>query len=120
MELEAWAERAGGVEAWEVGAWDLGGLWRALDADRGELAARARRFHATLARWTSETASELAEQEGVETVVLGGGVFQNVLLLGMVREQLEAKGLRVLSPRALPPNDGGLALGQLYLAALTA
>jgi hydrogenase maturation protein HypF len=43
-------------------------------------------------------------------------VFQNRLLLARTRASLEADGLRVLVPGALPPNDGGIAYGQLAVA----
>jgi hydrogenase maturation protein HypF len=49
-------------------------------------------------------------------VALAGGVFQNILLLQMTQEMLEAEGFRVLVPQRLPPNDGAIAVGQAATA----
>ncbi len=54
---------------------------------------------------------------GADTVALGGGVFQNLVLLELAVGFLEAKGLRVLIHREVPTNDGGLSLGQAEIAA---
>jgi hydrogenase maturation protein HypF len=48
-------------------------------------------------------------------VALGGGVFGNALLLAATERLLAVRGFRVLRPRLLPPNDGGLALGQILV-----
>jgi hydrogenase maturation protein HypF len=48
--------------------------------------------------------------------VLSGGVFQNRLLLARTASLLRTAGLRVLVPERLPPNDGGIAYGQLAVA----
>jgi hydrogenase maturation protein HypF len=50
-------------------------------------------------------------------VVLSGGVFLNVLLTQEVTSRLEQSGFRVSRHRLVPPNDGGLSLGQLAVAA---
>jgi hydrogenase maturation protein HypF len=65
--------------------------------DRVEVATIAARFH-------------------TDTVVLSGGVFQNRRLLGQTASLLAESGLRVLMPERLPPNDGGIAYGQLAVA----
>ena len=79
-------------------------------ADR---AALAYGFHETIARWVGN----VAEQVGVPVVGLTGGVFQNALLVRLTRAELTSRGFAVLTHRVVPPNDGGLALGQLAVAA---
>jgi hydrogenase maturation protein HypF len=119
IEMEALAARHPLRERYDAGAWNLADLWKELLSDgNGSVEARSRRFTGTIARWTWETLQSLAEATGFATVVLGGGVFQNVLLLDELTTVLEADGFRVLVPRYLPPNDGGIALGQLYLGAV--
>ena len=94
-------------------------LLRALVAGRragaqpGTLAAA---FHDAVARAVGQAAARHAARTGLGTVALSGGVFQNTLLLRLVQEELEARQLRVLTHRQLPPNDGGLALGQAVVA----
>jgi hydrogenase maturation protein HypF len=68
------------------------------------------RFHRAVADLIVDLAGE-----DTEIVALTGGVFQNALLLRLSRDGLERKGLTVISHRLVPPNDGGLALGQLLV-----
>ncbi|MGH7689427.1 MAG: carbamoyltransferase HypF, partial [Gemmatimonadaceae bacterium] len=82
--------------------------------DRGRLAAV---FHESLAAGTADFVGALAAREGINQVALGGGVFQNVRLLTSLSRRLQALGLRVLTPRLLPPNDGAVAYGQAAVAA---
>ncbi len=85
---------------------------------QGEPAAElAARFHATVARAVAGLAVELRDQAALEEVALGGGCFQNALLLHAVRRHLEAAGIGVLTPRALGPNDGAVSYGQAVVAA---
>lgn len=99
-------------DAWTVDwAPTLAGLL--ADQARGESPARlARRFHRSLA----QAIREVAVAVGIETVVLSGGCFQNRLLTEMTLAALEAAGLRAFIHRRVPPNDGGLALGQVMAA----
>jgi hydrogenase maturation protein HypF len=71
--------------------------------DAADLAAD---FHASVARATAELARRGCEAAGLDTVALGGGVFQNARLLESVRARLEREGLRALLPHRLGPNDG--------------
>jgi hydrogenase maturation protein HypF len=78
----------------------------------------AARFHAGVADLVAELAGRIRGETGLHTVVLGGGVFGNALLLSGARRRLEGRGFTVLTPEQLPANDGGLALGQLMVGAL--
>ncbi|WP_081239089.1 carbamoyltransferase HypF [Streptomyces viridosporus] len=80
----------------------------------------AARFHRAVARlvWTVCVAAR--EAAGLRTVALTGGVFSNVLLASACARELRATGFTVLRHRDVPPNDGGLALGQLVVAARAA
>jgi hydrogenase maturation protein HypF len=77
----------------------------------------AARFHNAIAVTTAATCACLAEEHGLRTVVLSGGVFQNRLLLERTMPLLTANGLRVLVPTLLPPGDGGISYGQAAVAA---
>ena len=95
-------------------------LVRAVVADlqRGtEPAVVAARFHAGLAAVLVRAAVGAAGERGRDTVALSGGVFQNLLLLGAIRDGCAAAGLRVLVHSRLPCNDGGISLGQVAVAA---
>jgi hydrogenase maturation protein HypF len=77
----------------------------------------ATRFHAAIAAGAVAACTRAASEHGVEQVVLSGGVFQNRRLLTETASGLEAAGLRVLVPERLPCNDGGIAYGQVAVAA---
>ncbi len=96
------------------------GDWRPLiealedDVRRGLPASRiALRFHNALVNWIVEVAARM----GVRDVCLSGGVFQNGYLVERAAALLEARGHRVWTHQRVPPNDGGIALGQAVLAA---
>ena len=75
------------------------------------------RFHQGVAAMIGEACGLLRERSGLGTVALSGGVFQNLLLLGTVVDLLEGLGFRVLTHSRVPPNDGGISLGQAVVAA---
>ena len=77
----------------------------------------ASRFHNGIAAATASAVVAGAARCGVETAVLSGGVFQNRRLLESTAALLRDAGLRVLTPERLPPNDGGIAYGQVAVAA---
>ncbi len=69
-------------------------------------------FHETLAEMIAKICEILTKKEKINTVALSGGVFQNTLLLELCHEKLEKKNITVLLHSMVPPNDGGIALGQ--------
>ena len=71
------------------------------------------RFHRAVADLIVEEASQ--ESGTSQTVALSGGVFQNALLLELTLTGLHARGIHVITHRCVPPNDGGIALGQLLV-----
>ena len=72
----------------------------------------AARFHNALANWILA----VAQRSGLRQIVLSGGVFQNSYLAERAAALLEARGCRVYTHQRVPPNDGGIALGQAVLA----
>ena len=125
MELEAACDPS------ERGAYEFDVVMGVLDARPAILAARrdltrgvdvgivASRFHHALAHATADDCARLAGDRGLDTVVLGGGAFQNRRLLERAESRLARAGLRVLVPVRLPPNDGGVSFGQAAIAAMT-
>lgn len=93
----------------------LGELADAVGAGGG-VAELAARFHETVARMLADAAESACERKSVATVVLSGGCFANRILLSRVVDLLEGRGLRVLMNRHVPAGDGGLSLGQAYVA----
>jgi hydrogenase maturation protein HypF len=77
----------------------------------------AARFHNGVADAIARTCAILRARTGLGVVALSGGVFQNLLLLDRTASRLEADGFRVLVHGRVPPNDGGISLGQVAVAA---
>jgi hydrogenase maturation protein HypF len=73
-------------------------------------------FHRALAAGLARWVAQAAESTGLRTVALAGGCFLNALLTALLVPRLTTLGLRVLEARQAPPNDGGIALGQAWVA----
>ena len=77
----------------------------------------AARFHNTLAAAIGDGCARIREAEHLKRVCLSGGSFQNMKLLRRAVAELRGRGFEVFLHAQVPPNDGGLALGQLAVAA---
>ena len=87
-------------------------IWHGVDPGR-----ISTKFHNTIISVIFESVKEIREEEKTCKVVLSGGVFQNKYLLAGTESILRENGFRVYSHSAIPTNDGGIALGQLIIAA---
>lgn len=76
----------------------------------------ARRFHRSVAEMVLRGALHARLRTGLQQVVLGGGVWQNRLLLSLTEQVLVQNGFQVYAPERLPAGDGGIALGQAVIA----
>jgi hydrogenase maturation protein HypF len=76
----------------------------------------SRRFHRTLVEVLTRVCRILRDEQGLEKVALGGGVFQNRTLLTELEARLSMEGFRVYSKALVPSNDGGISLGQAVAA----
>lgn len=130
MLLEGLAERAASrparvrEEDWRIEAVPGGGVLDLLPllaalADADDPAQAAADFHATLAAALADWIGAAAGTQDIATVALAGGCLLNEVLRRALTGRLEAAGLRVLVARQLPPNDGGLSLGQAWVARQT-
>jgi hydrogenase maturation protein HypF len=72
----------------------------------------AARFHNALVNWILDVAA----QAGPKQIVLSGGVFQNRYLTERASAALESRGFEVHTHQRVPPNDGGIALGQAVMS----
>lgn len=78
----------------------------------------AAQFHLAVVDWMRTVACRIRETRGITRVGLSGGVFQNALLTQLATKALSQERFNVLTHRLVPCNDGGLALGQAWLARL--
>lgn len=93
-------------------------MWQALldDLNRLEKPQIAAKFHRGLANAIASMVEQICPGR-IEQIVLSGGGFQNQVLLELVSDRLHHLGLQVLTHSVVPPNDGGLSLGQSAIAA---
>lgn len=80
----------------------------------------AAKFHHAVAALLVQMSLRQRRQTGLNRVALSGGVFQNITLLDLAVRQLQANNFTVLTHRRVPPNDGGLALGQAIIGGMKA
>jgi hydrogenase maturation protein HypF len=131
MALEAMAGTSGDARGYPFGLetqtipWiiDPAPMWKALLADLADgvpAATVAACFHHGLAEAFCDAALRIARDNDAQAIALGGGVFQNGLLLQACLTRLGAASLPVLSPAQVPANDGGLAYGQAVIVAARA
>jgi len=102
-------------EAYPLSSGDWGPLIQAIVADQRagvSVPLIAARFHNALVGWILDVAAEA----GLKRIVLSGGVFQNRYLTERAAAKLESRGFTVYTHRQVPPNDGGIALGQAVMA----
>jgi len=125
MLLEALAQRHGVVPPQEQGfmlhadgTLDLLPLLSRL-ADEKNAALGAALFHSTVAHALAEWALDAAHRLQINTIALAGGCFLNQILTEAVTARIVASGVNILKARQFPPNDGGLSLGQAWVALQT-
>ena len=73
----------------------------------------AKFFHVQLAEMVAQACEKIFLQTKIKTVALSGGCFQNSLLTSLTTEKLKLRGLKILRHKLIPPNDGGICLGQI-------
>ncbi|MFE7132838.1 Sua5/YciO/YrdC/YwlC family protein, partial [Streptomyces sp. NPDC057638] len=131
IELEGAAHAHGPADGYRFAVRHEDGLWVAdpapvlaeavLDVRAGASPGLvAARFHDAVSALVRRLCALARERHGTATAALSGGVFANALLLSATARGLADDGFRVLRHRLVPPNDGGLALGQLMVAARAA
>ena len=127
LEARAFGIPLGSVPGYEVTLHDAGGhtvvdpapLIEQVVADRDAGAPLARisaGFHDGLGRGLADAAVSQAQCHGLDVVALSGGVFQNARLTEVVAGAVAAAGLEVLVHERVPPNDGGISIGQAAIA----
>ena len=120
IRLEAVADRSvTGHYPFDVrdGVLDFGPTIRALVVDRQGVGVSAARFHNTIVAGIVRACESVRAERGLHRVALSGGIFQNEWILTRTLAGLRTAGFAVFTNTLVPPNDGGLALGQVAVAA---
>jgi hydrogenase maturation protein HypF len=122
IELEALSAQSNATDPYPVNftgsEFDVAPMWTAMLQDlraNTNPAQIAARFHQTIVAVILHYSRRARAEVGYETVALTGGVFQNIHLLNAASMALATEGFRVLTHRLVPPNDGGIALGQAMI-----
>lgn len=122
MELEhaanTWANRHVDTQASSFGSYRE--LFEMLAEEEREVGERAWQFHLGLAQLLAGQAGETAEKAGIKTVGITGGVALNRLFSSHFIRIMREDGYQVMTHKTVPPNDGGLSLGQAWAAVLGA
>jgi hydrogenase maturation protein HypF len=102
------------------GIWDVNSLFRLVMQDylsgisQSMISAR---FHNSIVQATREISSTIRVEQGIQKIVLSGGVWQNSYLFRKTISALETDGFTVFTHHQVPTNDGGISLGQAWIAA---
>ena len=126
MELEGLAAQHGPVDPLPGGyalreqgkVLDFSPLLPALLDCKDNAAHGAALFHATVAAGLADWACAAVDGKKLAKIAIGGGCAMNAVLMTALRSHLEVAGINLLEARKAPPNDGGLALGQAWVARL--
>ncbi|WP_027583442.1 carbamoyltransferase HypF [Bradyrhizobium sp. Ai1a-2] len=121
MKLEARVRRTAVLEqgwAIDAGALSFRPLFERLLADEVDATAGAELFHGTFSAACVDWIVRVARATGIATVSLSGGCFLNAVIANEIQRGCIVAGLTPLLPRQVPANDGGLSLGQAWIAAL--
>lgn len=105
---------------YNAGVWEIAPLLQGIIADLYQNTSKADiagKFHNTIAQAAFEVCEAVRLQSGCNITALSGGVWQNRMLLRKTVNILESEGFTVLTHHQVPANDGGLSLGQAWIAA---
>jgi hydrogenase maturation protein HypF len=110
---EAWMSKSHNNTHKGLGNLDKSDLMGFTDINEANILAL--RFHQDVAKMILDQCQKIREERGIVKVALSGGVFQNKILMELTLELLRESDFQVYYNSAVPPNDGGIALGQNYI-----